>query len=121
VPPGLPEVPHDPEPLQQVLINLFKNAAEASASGAHVRVEAVVGKGTVTVRVRDEGCGMDAETQRTLFEPFFTTKPKGTGLGLYVSQDIVRRHGGSLTVSSEPGRGTTFTLELPCEPQGGTR
>ena len=64
---------------------------------------------------------MDAETQRTLFEPFFTTKPKGTGLGLYVSQDIVRRHGGGLTVSSEPGRGTTFTLELPCEPQGGTR
>ena len=54
-----------------------------------------------------------------MFEPFVTTKPGGSGLGLYISHDIVKRHGGSLTVASEPGRGATFTVELPLESNGG--
>jgi len=122
--PGLPPVQHDADQLRQVLINLLKNAAEASPPGAAVRVRlARAGEPTpgVSIVVTDSGCGMDAATQATLFEPFFTTKPKGTGLGLYVTHDIVRRHGGSLAVTSAPGAGATFTLQLPLAPHGGSR
>jgi two-component system NtrC family sensor kinase len=73
----------------------------------------------VIVRIEDHGAGISAEHLKTVFEPFFTTKPGGTGLGLYISHDIVKRHGGSLTVASEPGRGATFSVELPLDPQGG--
>jgi PAS domain S-box-containing protein len=123
-PPGLPPVPHDADQMQQVFINLLKNAAEASPAGGRIRVRlsrSATPAAGVLVTVQDEGCGMDADTQRTLFEPFFTTKPKGTGLGLYITHEIVKRHGGSLSVTSDPGRGATFTVELPLDPQGGTR
>jgi len=121
---GLPPVPHDADQLQQVFINLLKNAAEASPAGSRIAVRlarSASPAGGVVVTVRDEGCGMDSETQQTLFEPFFTTKPKGTGLGLYITHEIVKRHGGSLAVTSEPGRGATFTVELPLDSLGGTR
>ncbi|HEX5632979.1 MAG TPA: ATP-binding protein, partial [Gemmatimonadales bacterium] len=112
----LPPVPHDADQMQQVFINLLKNAAEASPAGGVIRVAfaaPAAGAHGVTVTVTDAGCGMDEDTQRTLFEPFFTTKPKGTGLGLYVTHEIVKRHGGSLGVTSAPGAGATFTVELP--------
>ncbi len=139
LPPRTPPVPHDPDQLEQVLINLLKNAVEASAAGTTVRVRisslpapaARRGRATtrpgpapgppgVQIQVEDEGCGIAPEAQQTLFEPFFTTKPGGTGLGLYISHDIVKRHGGRLAVSSDPGRGTTFAVELPLENHGGT-
>jgi two-component system sporulation sensor kinase A len=108
--------------MQQVFINLLKNAAEASPQGAHVHVKLARGRsGAVLASVSDEGGGIDAQTRQTLFEPFFTTKPKGTGLGLYVTHEIVKRHGGTLAVHSEPGHGATFTLELPLDPHGGVR
>jgi signal transduction histidine kinase len=130
--PRAPAVPHDPDQLQQVLINLIKNGIEAShpdsvlevtvGSGAPAtrgrRVPAATAPSAV-VRVSDHGDGISAEHLKTIFEPFFTTKPGGTGLGLYISHDIVKRHGGNLTVHSEPGRGTTFTVELPLEHNGG--
>jgi two-component system sensor histidine kinase AtoS len=137
--PRTPPVPHDPDLIEQVLINLLKNAVEASASGTTVRVRVAPvpapaprrGRGTarsgpapgppgVQIQVEDEGCGIAPEARETLFEPFFTTKLEGTGLGLYISHDIVKRHGGRLAVSSDPGRGTTFTVELPLENHGGT-
>ena len=126
---SLPPVPHDGDQMQQVFINLIKNAAEASPAGAviTVRLANAPGRGAespgpaVVAEVRDQGSGIDAETCRTLFEPFFTTKPGGTGLGLYITHDIVKRHGGSLTVHSEPGRGATFMVALPLVPHGGTR
>lgn len=126
-PADLPAVPHDADQLQQVFINLIKNAAEASPEGGAIRVELALATDkrptgpSVVARVHDEGEGIDAETCRTLFEPFFTTKPGGTGLGLYITHDIVKRHGGSLTVHSTPGRGATFTVELPLAHHGGTR
>jgi signal transduction histidine kinase len=132
VTPRTPAVPHDADQLEQVLINLIKNALEASARGQRVRVtiepvgmprgarRRALGPVGVVLRVEDEGAGISSENLKTIFEPFFTTKPGGTGLGLYISHDIVKRHGGSLTVHCESGRGTTFSVELPLEPNGGT-
>jgi PAS domain S-box-containing protein len=132
VTPRTPAVPHDADQLEQVLINLVKNAVEASAPGQRVRVtlepvgmprgarRRALGPVGVVLRVEDEGAGISSENLKTIFEPFFTTKPGGTGLGLYISHDIVKRHGGSLTVHCESGRGTTFSVELPLEPNGGT-
>jgi PAS domain S-box-containing protein len=129
VAPLTPAVSHDADQLQQVFINLVKNAAEASPAGAMVRVavaplpprrrgRTLAGPG-VQARVHDQGSGISPEHLRTVFEPFFSTRPGGTGLGLYICHDIVKRHAGALTVHSEPGRGTTFSLELPLEADGG--
>ncbi len=123
---ALPAVRHDADQMQQVFINLFKNAAEASPDGAVVTVCAGTRPGArrrarpqgVWVTVTDHGPGIDEAARRTLFEPFFTTKPGGTGLGLYITHDIVKRHGGSLTVQSTPGQGATFRVELPLETEG---
>ena len=123
--PATPAVAHDADQIQQLFINLIKNAAEAVPRGSVVRVR--LGPGTpgprrgptVVAQVDDEGPGIPAEHLRTLFEPFFTTKAGGTGLGLYICQDIVRRHGGNLTVQSEVGHGATFRVELPLDHQGG--
>jgi signal transduction histidine kinase len=73
------------------------------------------GPGAVVVRVKDTGSGIEAQHLAHLFEPFFTTKAegKGTGLGLSIVQGIVTQHGGTVTVQSEPGHGTTFTVRLP--------
>ena len=135
VSPRTPPVPHDADQIEQVLINLIKNAVEASPTGGTVRVaveprtpEPRSGRGRARalpvpgaiVKVADQGPGVTPEDQKTIFEPFFTTKPGGTGLGLYISHDIVKRHGGSLTVRSEAGSGATFAMELPLEHNGGT-
>ena len=105
----------------------MKNAIEASPEAGTVWVRLRPagtgrrrgGPGGTQIRIEDEGPGIAAEHESTVFEPFFTTKPGGSGLGLYISHDIVKRHGGSLTMTSEPGRGSTFTVELPLETQGG--
>ena len=127
----LPPVVHDQDQLQQVFINLLKNAAEASAAGTRVTATitsqprpvgaaATRGSGpTLAVHVDDQGSGIEPEVMKTIFEPFFTTKQGGTGLGLYITHDIVKRHNGSLTVNSALGRGTRFTVELPVESNGG--
>src|SRR5262245_30227412 len=130
VAPSPPAVPHDGDLLQHVFINLIKNAAEASPDGATVRVSvsalAPAGRGRrgqragVVARVEDHGSGISAENLKSVFEPFFTTRTGGTGLGLYVCHEIVKRHGGALTVQSEIGRGTTFCVELPLDGNGGT-
>jgi len=128
VAPRTPPVPHDPDQLEQVLINLIKNGVEASPRGGALRVaveecsrrDSGQTGPAVCVRVSDEGPGISGEHLKTVFEPFFTTKQGGSGLGLYISHDIVKRHGGNLTVQSTPGSGATFAVELPLEPQGGT-
>ena len=76
----------------------------------------LAGQGTathVTLQVRDTGKGIPAQQLTQIFEPLYTTKPGGTGLGLYVVQEIVATHGGQVSVQSAPGQGTTFTLTLP--------
>jgi signal transduction histidine kinase len=120
VAPDLPEVRGDPGALNQVCLNLIKNAAEALAGRVgsipgSIRLEASAEGGAVRIRVRDNGPGMPPEVQERLFEPFFTTKEvgQGTGLGLSISKQIIEAHDGSLTVESVLGEGTTFTIELP--------
>jgi len=82
--------------------------------GGHVWLEATAGEGELEIAVRDEGEGMSEETQRQLFRPFFSKKGDlGNGLGLYISNEIVERHGGRSTVASTLGMGTTMRISLP--------
>jgi nitrogen-specific signal transduction histidine kinase/ActR/RegA family two-component response regulator len=107
--------------LEQVLMNLAINAVDAMPSGGRLTVSTRPGplvddsKRTLLLRVTDSGTGMSAEVQERLFEPFFTTKPagRGTGLGLATSYAIVHESGGSITVDSQMGRGSTFDVLLP--------
>lgn len=108
----------DRQELQQVLVNLFMNAAQAMEPGGTLRLTTSDWEDRgVRVDVADDGCGIAPENIGRVFDPFFTTRRKGgTGLGLSVSYALVRRYGGDLTVASEPGRGATFTLYLLREP-----
>jgi len=100
--------------LFDVVVNLIKNAAEALAGQGEIEVTTELDGNTVALSVRDNGPGIAEQNIERIFEPFWTTKGSaGTGLGLATSYGIVRRHGGSLSVNSAPGRGATFTLKLP--------
>jgi PAS domain S-box-containing protein len=98
--------------LQHTLINLLLNAVQASPPGSKVTVEADTGE-QVRVRVVDQGCGISPENRKRIFEPFFSARQGGTGLGLFLSLNFVRRWGGDIRVTSEPGRGSTFEIVLP--------
>ena len=101
--------------MEQVLINLIKNALEAttSADNPEIRVEATLENGKTMIRVSDNGKGIVPEALDRIYVPFFTTKPGGSGIGLSLSRQIVNRHDGTISVDSEPGRGSTFTIRLP--------
>ncbi len=101
--------------LDQVFINLSLNALDAMPSGGRLCVCAEERDGSIVARVEDSGCGIAPEIARRVFEPFFTTKEpgRGTGLGLAVSYNIVEKHGGSIDFTSTPGKGTTFSVEIP--------
>jgi signal transduction histidine kinase len=104
-----------PGRLRQVVLNLVVNAVHAVGAQGLVRIATEQRGRQALVRVEDDGPGIDPEVRARLFEPFFTTKPvgQGTGLGLYVSYEIVRAHGGEIRVDSEPGRGSRFEVRLP--------
>src|SRR3989454_10865334 len=115
VDPALPAVRVAPDHLVQVFLNLILNAAD---SGGNLTIRAVGAGGTIRVIFEDTGCGMTAEEMRRLFDPFHSTKDNEThlGLGLFVSHEIVRQHGGDLLVESQPGIGAAVTVVLPVEP-----
>lgn len=96
----------DRSQLEQVLINLIKNAYESGAT------EVEVSANDSEIRIRDNGCGMSSDVLEHAFIPFFTTKPTGTGIGLSLCRQIILKHGGTIRVESEPGRGTTFFIKL---------
>ena len=101
--------------LREVLVNLILNAIEAMPRGGDVTIETVREGSRAALRVADTGVGMSEEVLARVFTPFFTTKPAGnTGLGLSSAKDLVTSHGGTISVVSELGRGTTFTIVLPC-------
>ncbi|MDX6427185.1 MAG: hypothetical protein QOD52_2590 [Gaiellaceae bacterium] len=117
VAPGVPAVRGDPERLRQIFGNLIDNAVKYSPTGGPVEVRVSQANGSVVVSVRDHGPGIKRDDQRLIFEKFGrvaagNTKP-GTGLGLYIARSIVETHGGTIAVSSAPGRGSTFTVKLP--------
>jgi signal transduction histidine kinase len=109
--PGV-RVSADQELLGQAVLNLLKNAVEASPA-APVLVSARRAGKSVVITVRDEGPGLPAEAAARVFEPFFTTKDKGMGIGLYLAKRIVEAHGGTIRVESREGEGTEFRIALP--------
>jgi C4-dicarboxylate-specific signal transduction histidine kinase len=115
--PDLPRVTGDRIQLQQVLLNLVINAADAMrAVSAHARVleiRTARDNRHISVLVHDSGPGLTEASVRRIFTPFFTTKPDGMGVGLAISRSIVEAHGGHLNLKSNSGDGATFELELP--------
>ena len=109
----LPISPIDPIQIQQVLVNLIKNAMQAMTKGGTLTLLTGEGADGVWVSVADTGGGIPQERINRIFEPFFTTKEKGSGLGLMIVQRIVRAHGGRIELDSQVGRGTTFRIWLP--------
>jgi two-component system, NtrC family, sensor kinase len=101
--------------MQQVFVNLLLNAMEAIQDNGMISVSSQIGadRDAVEVVVEDTGCGIPMDIIDKMFDPFFSTKPQGTGLGLAVSYGIVQNHKGSIRVSSNPGEGARFTVELP--------
>jgi signal transduction histidine kinase len=99
--------------LEQLLINLFLNAAQASPPDSTILVEIAVQGELLQIMVKDHGTGMPRAIKDRALEPFFTTKSKGTGLGLAICRRIVESHGGTISIESSPGAGTTVTISLP--------
>jgi signal transduction histidine kinase len=114
----LPPVTCNAARINQVVMNLLTNAIDACGDGGVVTVRTRAEEGWVRIEVADTGCGIDPAVRDRIFDPFFTTKPigQGTGLGLSISYGIIKDHGGTIEVESEPGRGACFTLRLPLHP-----
>jgi signal transduction histidine kinase len=113
--PGLEAVNADAEQLWQALLNLVRNSLEAMPSGGTLTISTQRVKGEALLRVADNGKGMNEEQLSQLFVPFFTTKPRGTGIGLPLTQQILNEHGAQLDCVSNPDKGTTFTIGFPLE------
>lgn len=111
----LPEVEHNADRLAQCLLNLVINAIQATPEGGTISVAVrVANMGTkLAVSVADNGSGIDKQNLSEIFTPYFTTKPSGTGLGLAIVHQIIEKHRGEITVESDPGSGSVFTLWLP--------
>lgn len=103
--------------LKQVFLNVIKNGIEAiritNRKDGLISLSVHQHFHFVTINIRDNGIGMDASTQDSVFNPFYTTKEKGTGLGLFLSKQIIQNHNGSMNVKSSPSLGTTFSIQLP--------
>ena len=111
--PGMGDFTGDKVKLEEVILNLLKNAREAVGPGGSVFLSAERTGDSVMIRCRDNGCGIPEEIRDTLFDPFVTCKENGTGLGLAAVKRITEGHGGTVTAESEPGSGTVFTVTLP--------
>ncbi len=119
--PRIPSIPMDASQIQQVFMNIILNAAEAMEGNGDltIRTRLTEDHDFVEIEFTDTGCGIPKENLDKIFEPFFTTKSagKGTGLGLAICYGVVHRHGGTIEVTSEEGKGTTFHIKLPVKRQ----
>jgi two-component system sensor histidine kinase HydH len=97
----------------QALVNVLQNALDASSRGKEVRLRASRNGGSLRIVIEDQGPGIPAEHLERIFKPFFTTKSKGTGLGMAITQRIVKEHGGEILVESSQGNGTRVSLDFP--------
>jgi two-component system sensor histidine kinase DctS/two-component system sensor kinase FixL len=116
----LPLIQVDSIQIQQVVLNLIRNAFEAIEEGRPAKRRVAVRTGlceanTVEVSVSDSGPGFSRKVEKQLFSPFFTTKAAGTGMGLLISKRIVEAHGGQLVAGSKPGEGAVFKFTLPAQ------
>lgn len=109
----LPEVRLDRALFRQVLMNFALNAKQAMPDGGLLELQTSARNGEVMLELIDNGVGMDQETVQKIFQVFYSTKQGGSGLGLPTVRKIIEAHGGRITVDSEPGRGTRFTITLP--------
>ena len=121
---GLPRISANKTQLQQIIINLANNAIDAMPEGGTLAISTAVSArhpGFVELRIRDTGSGIAKDLQKKIFDPFFTTKEvgKGTGLGLSLVHEIVHKHGGTIELESEEGKGTQFTVFLPVRSDAG--
>ena len=113
----LPKIRCYPGQLNQVMMNLLTNAADAIEGEGEVWIKTWVDGDKVKISVRDNGCGIPDDTLPKIFDPFVTTKPvgSGTGLGLAISHQIIQQHNGSIDVESKVSKGTEFVLTLPIQ------
>ncbi|MBI5557767.1 MAG: response regulator [Deltaproteobacteria bacterium] len=111
----LPQIKASAQQLNQVFMNILVNAAQSMTTQGSITIRTWRDKGQVHVSIADTGCGIAPQHLTRIFEPFYTTKEvgKGTGLGMSIAYDIIKKHHGAITVDSEVGRGTTFTVSLP--------
>jgi len=110
---GLPEIDGDPELLHRAFQNVVLNALDAMPAGGTLALRTLDLDGKIRVEIADTGDGLTSEESARLFTPYYTTKPQGTGLGLAIVQSVVSDHHGTVSISSEEGRGTTIRIELP--------
>jgi signal transduction histidine kinase len=115
IPSHLPPILVDRDYLTQVVLNLVLNAVDATDDQGRIQLRARVEDRWLELSVEDDGRGISIADRCRLFQPFFTTKPHGTGLGLFVSRQILEDFSGTLAFRSEPGQGSTFTIRLPME------
>jgi two-component system sensor histidine kinase AtoS len=108
----IPETIADPMQLKQVFLNLALNAIEAMPDGGRLGIKTIYYKNTETIKIEisNTGEGIDKEMINDIFEPFFTTKSKGSGLGLAITRRIIEQHGGVISVTSDPVKGTVFNI-----------
>lgn len=111
--PRIHQIAGDRTKIREVLLNLLKNAYDAALPDKTIYLEAVANEKEVVMEVHDTGCGIPLELLPTIFDPFVTYKKQGTGLGLPICQQIVRAHGGNISVKSTVGAGTCVSITLP--------
>ena len=111
--PGLPVLEVDQDQLKQAFYNIVKNSSEAMKQGGLLKIRTGADSEWVNIRFSDTGGGMTQEAMARIFEPYFTTKQSGSGLGLMITQRIVRAHGGEVVIESDPGNGLKITIRLP--------
>ncbi|HCY38099.1 MAG: hypothetical protein DKM50_02485 [Candidatus Margulisiibacteriota bacterium] len=109
----LPLIKLDINVIRQAMLNVFQNAVEAMPKGGHIAVKTSKFHSYIEISISDTGMGIPSDILPTIFEPLVTTKIKGTGLGLSITSNIIQEHNGSISVKSEYGNGTTFTITLP--------
>jgi PAS domain S-box-containing protein len=111
--PGLPILEVDQDQLKQAFYNIVKNSSEAMKQGGLLKIRTGADSEWINIRFADTGGGMTQEAMARIFEPYFTTKQSGSGLGLMITQRIVRAHGGEVVIESDPGNGLKITIRLP--------
>ena len=112
-PAHLPSMLGDSNLLKQLYFNILKNSMEAMDGGGEIKIRASFDDNFITIKVSDNGCGIDQDEISRIFEPYFTTKTDGHGLGMMIIREIVRSHGGNINIESKKTKGTSITLNFP--------